>query len=328
MGDIMNRFLFFCFFTIIFIISGCSTKSIILSSSKYIQMGQEQEANQNYDQAFEYYKMAILQGHPEGNLAMGDLYASQKYENYNINKALEYYDIAFSLGIEEAKQKYIKLAKEMGDQYFSKNEKNEAKHLYQLACKKGDVQSCEKLKSYFETKNHQEEMAYSKKTTNNERFRILGDHFYSRGDFSVAKKNYEIACQNGDGISCTNLGYIYEKGLGEVSNTSLALEYYESACIKMDNGLACNNIGVIYLALSAIEENDKKNIEIQEKAIEAFEEACAMDEKLGCFNLGLLNYRMGDLESALDRMEKACDGGNGIVWACKKIPSIINKLKE
>lgn len=291
-------------------------------------MGQKEEANHNYDLAFEYYRMAVLQGYPEGNIAIGDLYTLQEYKNYNINKSLDHYDIAFSLGIEEAKQKYIKLAKEMGDQYFSRDKKNEAKYFYQLACKKGDKKSCEKLKSHFNTKNHQDKIKSSKNTENNERMRILGDHFYSHGDYTAAKKNYETACQNGDGISCTNLGYMYEKGLGETSNTSLALEYYENACIQMDNGLACNNLGVIYLALSAIEENDIKNIEIQEKAIEAFEEACAMDEKLGCFNLGLLNYRMGDLESALDQMEKACDGENGIVWACKKIPSIINKLKK
>ena len=165
-------------------------------------------------------------------------------------------------------------------------------------------------------------------TTDNERLRMVGNAFYYRGDFAEAKKNYEVACQNGDASSCVNLGYIYEKGLGEASNTSLALKYYQNACIEMDNRLACNNLGVIYLALSAIEENNERNLEIQEKAIDAFDEACAMGEKIGCFNLGMLNYRMGDLESALDRLEKACDNENGVVWACKKLPAIIKKLQE
>lgn len=186
----------------------------------------------------------------------------------------------------------------------------------------------EKKKSKLLSKNKKQKDIDTKELKDRERLKIVGDAFYLRGDFSEAKKNYELACQKKDGIACTSLGYIYEKGLGEASNTSLALKYYEDACIKMNNGLACNNIGVIYLALSAIEDNDEKNIQMQELAMEAFDDACAIGEKLGCFNLGLLNYRMGDLETALDNMEKACDGENGITWACKKISSIKNQIKE
>lgn len=165
--------------------------------------------------------------------------------------------------------------------------------------------------------------------------RTLGEQAYQENNYELAKDLFELACnEENDSISCTNLGYMYEKGIGVENDFEIALKTYERACVEMHNGLACNNVGTMLLESSSLtnllenEDGGKEEevLTLQEKGMQMLEDSCAMGEKLGCFNLALFYYRFGDLESALEKMNEACDEGNGLNEACEAIEMIKKKL--
>jgi TPR repeat protein len=112
---------------------------------------------------------------------------------------------------------------------------------------------------------------------------------------------------------CTNLGYLYEKGVGVAKDERAAADFYKKSCdAKLPTG--CANLGNIYDAGQVYPQDFKK-------ANELYKKACDLGSSGGCNNLGYAyatargvpkNERRG-----LDLYKKACEKGSDT--ACNNI---------
>ncbi|EAK5748022.1 sel1 repeat family protein [Campylobacter lari] len=103
---------------------------------------------------------------------------------------------------------------------------------------------------------------------------------YESGDHINAIKYYKQACDLNSGISCSNLGVMYEDGKGVEKDNFKAVEFYQKACSLNDN-LGCFNLAIMY-------ENGKGIRKDTSKALEYFGKACDLKSDDGCENYARL----------------------------------------
>ena len=65
---------------------------------------------------------------------------------------------------------------------------------------------------------------------------------YNRQDYATARRNWQSACDGGNALGCTNLGFLYEKGLGVTQDYGQARVLYQKGCDGGDAN-ACSNLG-------------------------------------------------------------------------------------
>ena len=89
------------------------------------------------------------------------------------------------------------------------------------------------------------------------------------------------ACDDGNAISCFNLGLLYDEGRGVRQDYKKASELYSKAC---DMGYAggCYNLGFLYNNGQGVRQ-DKRT------AKEYFGKACDLGDQGGCNNYKILN---------------------------------------
>ncbi|EAK9946496.1 sel1 repeat family protein [Campylobacter lari] len=103
---------------------------------------------------------------------------------------------------------------------------------------------------------------------------------YESGDYTNAIKYSQQACDLNSGISCSNLGVMYEDGKGVEKDNFKAVEFYQKACSLNDN-LGCFNLAIMY-------ENGKGIRKDTSKALEYFGKACDLKSDEGCENYARL----------------------------------------
>ncbi|MEM8553344.1 MAG: hypothetical protein AAGF71_00825 [Pseudomonadota bacterium] len=134
---------------------------------------------------------------------------------------------------------------------------------------------------------------------------------YERGlgvdqDYARAYELYEQGCDGGNAIGCTNLGVLYDEGHGVDQDYASAHELYEQGC-DGGNALGCTNLGYLYRRSLGVEKD-------YARAHELYEQGCNGGNALGCTNLGVL-YRDGlgvdqDYARARELYEQGCDAGD------------------
>lgn len=108
---------------------------------------------------------------------------------------------------------------------------------------------------------------------------------FNKGKFDEAFEIWQDICAKKDAQSCTNLGFMYDGGLGVKQDYNKALDFYSQAC---DNGdpLGCKNLGITYFKGEGVKQSFAK-------AAEAFKKGCDLNEGFSCANLGY-QYENGD----------------------------------
>jgi hypothetical protein len=97
----------------------------------------------------------------------------------------------------------------------------EAKPLFEMACKNGELESCVYLGVLYE------------------------NGIGADVDLPQAHLLYKKACDGGDMAGCNNLATLFEYGKGEVQNYAQARLLYEKAC-NQGNLSSCDNLGWFY----------------------------------------------------------------------------------
>jgi hypothetical protein len=131
--------------------------------------------------------------------------------------------------------------------------------------------------------------------------------FDNQKRYSEAKSLHEQACSGGNGLACANIGVIFLGGHGVEKDYLRAARFFSKAC-DMGNGDGCSQLGFMYeTGVFGIEQNFTK-------ALKLFSKACGIGNADGCRGLGSI-YGLGEgvqrdqlKEAKYDA--KACDGGN------------------
>lgn len=123
---------------------------------------------------------------------------------------------------------------------------------------------------------------------------------------------YKKECDNGNSLSCNNLGDIYltptyrHKSKGR-EDDSKAVEYYQKAC-NLGNSRSCGVLGMIYA-------DGKGVIQDYSKVVKLYKKACDLNSSRHCFKVGAM-YDGGqgveqNKSKAVKYYKKACNLGNG-----------------
>ncbi|MBP9086109.1 MAG: sel1 repeat family protein [Kofleriaceae bacterium] len=78
---------------------------------------------------------------------------------------------------------------------------------------------------------------------------------------------YQQACKGGDMVSCTNLGVLYEQGIGVPKDATKAAALFEQAC-KGGDMVGCANLGILHADGTGVPKDATK-------AAALFQQACA-----------------------------------------------------
>ena len=96
-------------------------------------------------------------------------------------------------------------------------------------------------------------------------------------DPRLAARSFERACANGSADGCSNLGALYEAGIGVHASWSEAADLYRRACTG-GAALGCSNLGALYARGKGVTRDESE-------AQRLFSEACAGGSAAGCNNL-------------------------------------------
>lgn len=119
-------------------------------------------------------------------------------------------------------------------------------------------------------------------------------------NYEIAHILYKKVCDLDDTAGCSDLAYMYERGMGVKPDATQALKLYKKACLK-GNGIACENAGSLCIS------NNNSN-----KAIIYFMKACEKDQPLSCKNLAFIRYNdksrreRADFDYVMGYLNKAC----------------------
>jgi TPR repeat protein len=129
-------------------------------------------------------------------------------------------------------------------------------------------------------------------------------------------------CEKPGADDCTNLGYVYERGIGVGVDYRAAAGYYEKAC-NAGRPVGCSNMGILYDQGRGVGQDFKK-------AADLYRRACDMGGGTGCNNLAFLHEKGNgvkkDARKALDLYRRGCDKGSD--RACNNVKILIDEMKE
>jgi len=133
-------------------------------------------------------------------------------------------------------------------------------------------------------------------------------------DHAKGAELYKVSCDAGYLLACSNLGYLFERGTGVPQDMARARALYEQGCTG-GNALGCANLGSLY-------ETGKAGLRVDfSRAASLFAEACEQDNQAGCTNLaGLYENGKGvprDYSRAATLYKNAC--GRSYARACSDL---------
>jgi len=121
------------------------------------------------------------------------------------------------------------------------------------------------------------------------------------------KKSFEKTCNEGNPISCYNMGIMYDYGDGNIEeNDEKALGFYLKACDK-NYYEGCSKAAVLYEEGKNVKQNMKE-------ALKLYSIACGAEDGFACHNVAVY-YSKNDNEVlkklALNFYDNACNYGYG-----------------
>jgi TPR repeat protein len=135
-------------------------------------------------------------------------------------------------------------------------------------------------------------------------------YLYAQGghvqDNATAVKYFTKGCDKHDAYSCTNLGYMYWRGLGVKKDLPKMVTLYTEGCSGGDPS-GCHNLGVQY-------EKGEGVIQSYSLAATYYDRACNKNKPAACYNLARL-YEVGsgvalDSIRAKSLYKQGCDLGD------------------
>lgn len=96
--------------------------------------------------------------------------------------------------------------------------------------------------------------------------------------YNKAANYYKLACDGGVYKACSNLGILYQNGLGVKQNYDVSVQLYKLACSRFEPD-ACNNLGVLSEEGIFVNKN-------YSDALALYGRACQGGSVAGCVNLG------------------------------------------
>lgn len=120
----------------------------------------------------------------------------------------------------------------------------------------------------------------------------------------MQRKQFKEDCENGNSVSCHNMGLMYAHGDGVSKNDTKALEFYTKACEK-NYFTSCSSAALLY------EESQSVKIDMK-KAFRLYTKACGGQDAFACHNLAVY-YSKKETEAmqniSIALYDKACNGG-------------------
>ena len=143
-----------------------------------------------------------------------------------------------------------------------------------------------------------------------------GVKFENSKDYERAKLYYQKACDDNEGIACSNLGSLHQKlkskeeseiltifakscklgnkygcynaanfyrlGRGTEHDFAAARKLYEKSCLELNHAQSCSNLGGMYQFSLGVKTADSK------MAKKFYKMGCEMGDEIGCRNLSLV----------------------------------------
>ena len=143
-----------------------------------------------------------------------------------------------------------------------------------------------------------------------------GVKFENSKDYERAKLCYQKACDDNEGIACSNLGSLHQKlkskeeseiltifakscklgnkygcynaanfyrlGRGTAHDFAAARKLYEKSCLELNHAQSCSNLGGMYQFSLGVKTADSK------MAKKFYKMGCEMGDEIGCRNLSLV----------------------------------------
>lgn len=143
-----------------------------------------------------------------------------------------------------------------------------------------------------------------------------GVKFENSKDYERAKLCYQKACDDNEGIACSNLGSLHQKlkskeeseiltifakscklgnkygcynaanfyrlGRGTEHDFAAARKLYEKSCLELNHAQSCSNLGGMYQFSLGVKTADSK------MAKKFYKMGCEMGDEIGCRNLSLV----------------------------------------
>lgn len=145
----------------------------------------------------------------------------------------------------------------------------------------------------------------------------MGVKFENSKDYERAKLCYQKACDDNEGIACSNLGSLHQKlkgkeeseilkifmkscnlgnkygcynaanfyrlGRGTEHDFAAARKLYEKSCLELNHAQSCSNLGGMYQFSLGVKTADSKT------AKKFYKMGCEMGDEIGCRNLSLIS---------------------------------------
>ena len=148
----------------------------------------------------------------------------------------------------------------------------------------------------------------------------LGVNFELMKEYDNAYANYKKACEAKVQLGCSNLGTLYENGLGVKRDPKKAVEIYKDSC-NSGGTQACYHLGNAYRKGEIVKQD-------YYLAMEAYTNACNAGDLPSCANIGAM-YELGlgmnkDEKRAYGIYKVACF--RGLNKACPQMKRLGAKL--
>lgn len=129
---------------------------------------------------------------------------------------------------------------------------------------------------------------------------------------------YEQACDAGNPLACTNLGWMMQNGEGMRVDLAGAFRLYQRGCdgtaCGMHNDLGCVNLGRLYRDGIGVKEDAQRAVtlfrDVCERGAGESPHACSLAGTTGLFGKNIEH----DVPRSLALLEKGCNGGDA--WGC------------
>ena len=138
------------------------------------------------------------------------------------------------------------------------------------------------------------------------------------GNTAEGANAYEQACEAGNPLACTNLGYIVQNGEGRAVDLDASVRLYRQACLGTlcsgRNDLGCVNLGRMYRDGIGVTQDAQRAIALFRDVCRRGDPANAENAARACSAAGTTSiYGKGvkpDIPVALALLEKGCSGGD------------------
>ncbi len=121
-------------------------------------------------------------------------------------------------------------------------------------------------------------------------------------DAAFSTKEYQHGCDQGDAMSCGNLGEYFELGVGDKPDIERAVTFYNRACIG-DNAYGCANLGYLAIHGKGVDQNANRGRTL-------YEYACKHGDPRACLALArhweLGTFGKVDKDKAKAYIAKVC----------------------